>query len=88
MVLRRNLQKSRESGLILVHHRANLLSDLEQSSIVVHNCSVFGKRTCWLMSKMAISFREVKSSNAASMAGIWVSIEINQCQSALAREET
>ena len=38
-----------------------------------HMVIIIGEHTCWLINRMAMSFRVVNSSNAASMTGIWVS---------------
>lgn len=45
--------------------------------------------TCWLISRMATSFRWVNSWNAASMAATWVSATVRSCQlsHALVRSE-
>lgn len=74
MILGRYLEQSREGLLILVYHRPNLVRDLQREFLRTHlRSNRKDELTCWLMSKMAISLRLVKSWKLSSIFSIDVS---------------
>ena len=73
MVLGRNLEQCGERLLVPVHCRPDLLRNLKRQDQSRAQRRRSSPRTCWFMSKIAISLRSVNSWNAASIACTCVS---------------